>query len=92
MALGNFDVDALAAGGGMAGLCAAIAAAEAGASVGLLEAGPALGGSMALSNGNFTSFTSPELARKLAHADDRALQQLVSGSLPRDLGWLSETV
>lgn len=39
-----YEVDALVAGGGLAGVCAAVAAAETGASVILLESGGCLGG------------------------------------------------
>ena len=39
-----YEADALVAGGGLAGVCAAVAAAETGASVILLESGGCLGG------------------------------------------------
>ena len=45
------DYDVIVIGAGGAGLCAAIAAADAGARVALLEAGKRVGGSTALAGG-----------------------------------------
>jgi len=53
--------DVVVLGAGMAGLCAAAAASQAGARVSVVEAAPRIGGSAALSHGNVWSMSSPDL-------------------------------
>jgi glycine/D-amino acid oxidase-like deaminating enzyme len=64
-------------GGGMAGLVTAIAAAERGAQVTVLEAGPAVGGSMAISGGLVWSPATLEDARRWIPRGDERLQRIV---------------
>jgi succinate dehydrogenase/fumarate reductase flavoprotein subunit len=80
--------DVLVLGGGMSGLCAALAAAEHGARVLVLEKGTRFGGSMALSNGIVWSFARAEDVRARLHEGDVALQDLVVQQLPAGLEWL----
>ena len=80
--------DVLVLGGGMAGLCAALSAAERGARVLLLEKGTRFGGSMALSNGIVWSFMRSEDVRARVPEGDPALQDLVVQELPAGMDWL----
>lgn len=69
------EIDVLVMGAGLAGLCAAIAAAEAGLSVLLLEKAGQFGGSSALAAGGFT-FAATDLQKQVGVEDDpRALGQ-----------------
>jgi succinate dehydrogenase/fumarate reductase flavoprotein subunit len=82
-------VDVLVCGAGMAGLCAAVAAAQAGARPLVLEKGVESGGSMRMSGG--TVWTAPTMAVMEAWVPggDRARQrQLVEGIRP-GLDWLA---
>ena len=81
--------DVLVFGGGMSGLCAALAAAEQGARVLVLEKGTRLGGSMYLSNGIVWSFARAEDVRARLPEGDAALQDLVVEQLPAGLEWLA---
>lgn len=72
----------------MSGLCAALAAAEGGRRVVLLEKGPRFGGSMFLSNGIVWSFARSEDVRGWLPAGNAALQDLVVEHLVDDAGWL----
>ena len=65
------------AGGGMAGLCAAIAALERGASVVVLEKGARAGGSMWLSNGLIWTFADKAQLREDVRDGNKALQDLL---------------
>lgn len=78
------------AGGGMAGLCAAVAAADAGARVTLLEKSHQLGGSMRISGGLVWTYKDEETAARLVPEGDPALQQLVVGGLTDALAWLAD--
>ncbi|MCE3272621.1 MAG: Fumarate reductase/succinate dehydrogenase flavoprotein-like protein [Ramlibacter sp.] len=78
----------LVLGGGMAGLCAALAAAERGARVLVLEKGTRLGGSMALSNGIVWSFSRTDDVRSRLREGNPALQDLVVEQLPAGMDWL----
>lgn len=64
----TLETDVIVIGGGLAGYCAALAAAAANASVLLLEKQPAIGGSTALSGG-FFAFAGTDL-QKAAGIDD----------------------
>jgi succinate dehydrogenase/fumarate reductase flavoprotein subunit len=82
------DYDVMVCGGGMAGLAAALTAAEHGATVSLAEKGDALGGSFALSGGLlWTLETAAELQRRLPRADHR-LGRLVIDGLDDGASWL----
>lgn len=82
-------VDVLVAGGGMAGLCAGLAAAEAGARVLILEKGPAPGGSMRMSGGTVWTAPSMEVMKRWAPLGDRARQQTLVDGIADGLGWLA---
>jgi succinate dehydrogenase/fumarate reductase flavoprotein subunit len=82
------EADVLVLGGGMAGLCAALAAAEGGARVLVLEKSARFGGSMALSNGIVWSFRRSEDVRARLQEGNTALQDLVVEQLPAGLDWL----
>lgn len=80
--------EVLVLGGGMAGLCAALAAAEQGARVLVLEKGTRFGGSMYLSNGIVWSFVRMDDVRTRLRAGNAALQELVIEQLPSGFDWL----
>ena len=82
------EADVLVLGGGMAGLCAALAAAERGARALVLEKGTRFGGSMHLSNGIVWSFSRTEDVRARLPDGDPALQDLLVEQLPAGLQWL----
>jgi succinate dehydrogenase/fumarate reductase flavoprotein subunit len=82
------DADVLVLGGGMAGLCAALAAAEHGARVLVLDKGTRFGGSMALSNGIVWSFARTEDVRSRLRSGNAALQELIVEQLPSGFEWL----
>ncbi|MCL8207940.1 MAG: FAD-dependent oxidoreductase [Actinomycetia bacterium] len=76
--MGGFGAtDVVVAGGGMAGLCAAIAALEAGARVLLVEKGTRLGGSMALSGGIVWTFEDRRSLHAWIPDGDATLKDLV---------------
>lgn len=75
-------------GGGMAGLVTAIAAAERGAQVTALEAGPAVGGSMAISGGLVWSPATLEDARRWIPRGDERLQRIVVDEIAPGWEWL----
>lgn len=75
-------------GGGMAGLVAARTALARGAEVRLLEKGPELGGSMALSGGNCWTFEDMATVRRRVDGGDRRLQRLVVEGFDEALEWL----
>ena len=72
----------------MAGLCAALSAAEHGARVLVLEKGTRFGGSMYLSNGIVWTFMRIEDVRARLRTGNPALQHLVVEKLPSGLHWL----
>lgn len=82
-------IDVLVAGGGMAGLCAGLAAAEAGARVVVLEKGPAPGGSMRMSGGTVWTAPSMEVMERWAPLGDRARQETLVDGLADGLDWLA---
>src|SRR5215210_6799597 len=81
-------MDVVVAGGGLAGLVAALQAAELGARVTLLEKGDRLGGSFLYSSGYIWSYKDLRTFRKEAPGGDVALQRLILERLETDLGWL----
>jgi succinate dehydrogenase/fumarate reductase flavoprotein subunit len=80
--------DVLVLGGGMAGLCAALTAAEQGARVLLLEKGARFGGSMFLSNGIVWTYATEADARRRVPDADPALQALLVANLRSGMDWL----
>ncbi|HYM64102.1 MAG TPA: FAD-dependent oxidoreductase [Gaiellaceae bacterium] len=80
--------DLVVAGAGMAGLVAAVQAAERGASVLVLEKGDRAGGSMRLSSGFVWRYREWERFRVECPAGDQDLQRLVWEGLDEDLAWL----
>jgi succinate dehydrogenase/fumarate reductase flavoprotein subunit len=82
-------IDVLVAGAGMAGLCAGLAAAEAGARVLVLEKGPAPGGSMRMSGGTVWTAPSMEVMERWAPLGDRARQQTLVDGIDDGLAWLA---
>jgi fumarate reductase flavoprotein subunit len=72
----------------MAGLCAAVAAAEAGASTHLVEIAPTVGGSMALSGGMIWAPKNIATARQHIPKGDPALQKLLVDGLRPLWKWL----
>jgi len=82
-------VDVVIAGGGMAGLCSGLAAAEAGARVLVLEKGAVAGGSMRMSGG--TVWTAPSMAvmERWAPDGDPVRQRLLVEGIDDSLAWLA---
>ena len=85
----NGSLDVIVAGGGMAGLCAGLAAAEAGARVAVLEKGPAPGGSMRMSGGTVWTAPSMEVMERWAPLGDRARQRTLVEGIDDGLAWLA---
>jgi succinate dehydrogenase/fumarate reductase flavoprotein subunit len=91
MAGERLGVDLLAVGGGMAGLCAGAAAAEAGAIVGVIEKGPEVGGSAALSAGIlWTARDLDELHERMPDAD-ADLGRALTGGFDAAVDWVRST-
>jgi len=79
----KFSVDVVVVGGGLAGHVAALTAAEAGASVCLLEKEPRLGGSTAMSGGFFAfAGTDEQGARGIEDSDATLRADLVASAEP----------
>src|SRR5215207_6863296 len=76
------------AGGGLAGLTAALKATNLGAQVTLLEKGTCPGGSFVYSSGYIWSYFDLPTFRREAPGGDAALQQLILERLESDLTWL----
>ena len=74
-------------GGGMAGLTAALTAAEAGADVLVLESEGTVGGSMAISGGLVWAPATFELARRWIPRGDARLQQLFVDGIEEAWSW-----
>jgi fumarate reductase flavoprotein subunit len=81
-------VRVLVAGGGLAGLTAALRAVELGARVTLLEKGDRPGGSFLLSSGYVWSYRDMPTYRREAPGGDIALQKLILDRLGSGLDWL----
>src|SRR3954454_3989179 len=75
-------------GGGMAGLTAALASAEAGADVLVLESEESVGGSMAISGGLIWAPATFELARRWIPRGDPRLQRLLVDGIGDAWSWL----
>lgn len=84
----QLTTDVLVSGGGMAGLCTALAAAQQGAKVLVLEKGNRFGGSMYLSNGIVWTFTNTDEVRCRIPDGDATLQDLLVSHLGDGLAWL----
>ena len=80
--------DVVVAGGGMAGLCAAVSAQEAGARVLVVEKGPAPGGSMRMSGGTVWTAKSMDLMEQYVPGGDRERQRILTEGLQPGLEWL----
>ena len=76
------------AGGGLAGLTAALRATELGAQVTLLEKGTGPGGSFLYSSGYIWSYVDLPTFRREAPGGDAALQRLILERLGSGLAWL----
>jgi succinate dehydrogenase/fumarate reductase flavoprotein subunit len=79
--------DVIVVGGGMAGLTAALAAAEAGGDVLVLESEPTVGGSMAISGGLIWGPGSFELARHWIPRGNPELQRIFVDELEDAWSW-----
>lgn len=84
----RLTTDVLVSGGGMAGLCAGLAAAQRGAKVLVLEKGNRFGGSMYLSNGIVWTYSSTDEVRRRVPDGDSALQDMLVSHLGDGLDWL----
>jgi succinate dehydrogenase/fumarate reductase flavoprotein subunit len=80
--------DVVVAGAGMAGLVAALTAAQEGARVLLLEKGGRPGGSMLLAHGFIGTLDTLEAARRLVPGGDETLQDLVISGVEEARQWL----
>lgn len=80
----------LVAGAGMAGLCATLAAAEAGADVTVLEKGGEVGGAARLSAGLIWTLPTFELNRKHVPEGDAELQRTLSANFAGSMDWLEQ--
>jgi succinate dehydrogenase/fumarate reductase flavoprotein subunit len=81
-------MDVVVAGGGLAGLVAALQTIELGARVTLLEKGDRLGGSFLYSSGYIWSYKDLQTFRREAPGGDVGLQRLILERLQIDLSWL----
>ncbi len=84
------DADVLVFGGGLAGLTAALSAAENGAQVTLLEKGDDLGGSFVLSGGLVWTWRDPDVMRAEVPLADHRLTDLLIEHLEEDFDWLEQ--
>ena len=80
----------LVAGGGLAGLAAALQAIELGAQVTLLEKGVRLGGSLIYSSGYVWSYRDLRTFRREAPGGEIPLQSLILNRLEPDIRWLED--
>jgi fumarate reductase flavoprotein subunit len=79
------------AGGGLAGLTAALRATELGAQITLLEKGESLGGSFVYSSGYIWSYVDLPTYRREASGGDASLQRLILERLESGLTWLEHS-
>ncbi len=80
----------IVAGGGLAGLVAALQAIELGAQVTLLEKGDRLGGSFIYSSGYVWSYRDLRTLRREAPGGEISLQRLILERLQTDVAWLED--
>ncbi len=78
------------AGGGLAGLTAALRATELGARITLMEKGESLGGSFVYSSGYIWSYVDLPTYRREAPGGDADLQRLILERLESGLTWLED--
>jgi succinate dehydrogenase/fumarate reductase flavoprotein subunit len=83
-------VHIIVAGGGLAGLVAALQAIELGAQVTLLEKGDRLGGSFLYSSGYVWSYRDLRTLRREAPGGEISLQRLILERLQTDVAWLED--
>ena len=81
-------VDVVIAGGGMAGLSAAIAASESGVKVVVLEKAGNIGGNAALSAGMLLGTDDYEALHRYIPDGDPALQQMLTAEAYEAIRWL----
>lgn len=84
----QFSTELVVVGGGMAGLVSSVEAAERDVDVVLLEKGPRLGGSMAISGGFVWTYGSLGRVRDEVPDGDPALQQLVVEGIEEGYEWI----
>jgi succinate dehydrogenase/fumarate reductase flavoprotein subunit len=82
----RFDV--VVCGAGMAGLCAAVTALDAGARVLVVEKGPAPGGSMRMSGGTLWTAPTMEIMERYVPGGDRERQRQLVDNLADGVAWL----
>src|SRR3954447_17882423 len=80
----------IVAGGGLAGLTAALGAAQRGARITVLEKGECPGGSFLLSSGYVWSYKDMPTYRREAPGGDVVLQRLILDRLGDGLDWLED--
>ena len=80
--------DVVVCGAGMAGLCAGVAAVEAGARVLVVEKGPRPGGSMRMSGGTVWTAPSMDVMERFVQGGDRGRQRTLVEGLQPGLEWL----
>src|SRR3990170_9152752 len=81
-------VDVLVCGGGMAGLCAAASAIEAGGRPLVIEKGAEPGGSMRMSGGTIWTAPSMAMMERFVPGGDRERQRRLVAGLEPGLAWL----
>jgi succinate dehydrogenase/fumarate reductase flavoprotein subunit len=75
-------------GAGMAGLAAAVSAAEAGAEVRVFEKSPAIGGTTFMSQGRIWTLDTLEQFAELSPNGNAKLHRLLHGQMATDMDWL----
>jgi succinate dehydrogenase/fumarate reductase flavoprotein subunit len=80
--------DVVVCGAGMAGLCTAVTALQAGARVLVIEKGPAPGGSMRMSGGTLWTAPSMTVMETYVPGGDRARQRQLVENLDAGIAWL----
>ncbi len=84
----EIKTDVVVAGGGMAGLAAALQALELGANVVIVEKGESMGGSLAMSGGTLWCDTSHENLLQRVPKGDRELGRVLVDEFPDGIEWL----
>lgn len=86
----DLEVDVLVAGSGIAGMCAAIEAAQAGATTLVLEKAPYVGGNSKWAGGFDLESPTFEEMREHDPEGDPVLQQVMVDNFADDIAWLQE--